>query len=121
MTTLLIVDDEKSTRDGLRMALEDEFDCYLASSIKEAMSILKSEPIDLMLTDLRLAGDSGMDSARSGAGDSAAASRGDDDGLWLSRYRCRGYAPWSMELRHQTSQPRRGRAAPQKSLAKQVA
>ena len=61
MTTLLIVDDEKSTRDGLRMALEDEFDCYLASSIKEAMSILKSEPIDLMLTDLRLAGDSGMD------------------------------------------------------------
>ena len=43
------------------MALEDEFDCYLASSIKEAMSILKSEPIDLMLTDLRLAGDSGMD------------------------------------------------------------
>ena len=61
MTTLLIVDDEKSTRDGLRMALEDEFDCYLASSIKEAMSILKSAPIDLMLTDLRLAGDSGMD------------------------------------------------------------
>ena len=61
ITTLLIVDDEKSTRDGLRMALEDEFDCYLASSIKEAMSILKSEPIDLMLTDLRLAGDSGMD------------------------------------------------------------
>lgn len=61
MKTLLIVDDEKSTRDGLRMALEDEFDCYLASSIKEAMSILKSEPIDLMLTDLRLAGDSGMD------------------------------------------------------------
>jgi DNA-binding NtrC family response regulator len=61
MATLLIVDDEKSTRDGLRMALEDEFDCYLASSTKEAMSILQSEPIDLLLTDLRLAGDSGMD------------------------------------------------------------
>lgn len=59
--TLLIVDDEKSTRDGLRMALEDEFDCYLASSIKEAMSILKSQPIELMLTDLRLGGESGMD------------------------------------------------------------
>ena len=29
--TILIVDDEKSTRDGLRMALEDEFDCYVAS------------------------------------------------------------------------------------------
>ena len=59
--TLLIVDDEKSTRDGLRMALEDEFDCYVASDIKEAMGLLKGEPIDLMLTDLRLAGDSGMD------------------------------------------------------------
>lgn len=59
--TLLIVDDEKPTRDGLRMALEDEFDCYLAADIKEAMSVLESEPIDLMLTDLRLAGESGMD------------------------------------------------------------
>ncbi len=59
--TLLIVDDEKPTRNGLRMALEEHFDCYLAADIKEAMSILKSEPIDLMLTDLRLAGESGMD------------------------------------------------------------
>ena len=59
--TLLIVDDEKSTRDGLRMALEDHFDCYVASGIKEAKAVLKSEPIDLLLTDLRLAGESGMD------------------------------------------------------------
>ncbi len=59
--TLLIVDDEKSTRDGLRMALEESFDCYVAADIKEAMGLLKSEPIDLMLTDLRLAGDNGMD------------------------------------------------------------
>ena len=28
--TLLIVDDEKSTRDGLRTALEDKFDVYAA-------------------------------------------------------------------------------------------
>lgn len=60
-STLLIVDDEKPTRDGLRMALEENFDCYLAADIKEAMAVLKSEPIDLMLTDLRLAGESGMD------------------------------------------------------------
>ena len=59
--TLLIVDDEKSTRDGLRMALEESFDCYVAADIQEAMLLLKSEPIDLMLTDLRLAGESGMD------------------------------------------------------------
>lgn len=60
-STLLIVDDEKSTRDGLRMALEESFECYVASDLREAMIILKSEPIDVMLTDLRLGGDSGMD------------------------------------------------------------
>ena len=59
--TLLIVDDEKATRDGLRSALEEEFDVYLASNHKEASSVLKSEKIDLLLTDLRLGGDSGMD------------------------------------------------------------
>jgi two-component system response regulator AtoC len=59
--TLLIVDDERSTREGLRSALEDEFDVYTASGIAEAMSILKSEPIQLLLTDLRLGGESGMD------------------------------------------------------------
>ncbi|MEZ7957671.1 MAG: sigma-54 dependent transcriptional regulator [Rubritalea sp.] len=58
---ILIVDDEKSTRDGLRLALEDSFDCYVASDIREAMNILKSENVDLMLTDLRMGGDNGMD------------------------------------------------------------
>ena len=43
------------------MALEEHFDCFIASGIKEAMAVLKSEPIDLMLTDLRLSGESGMD------------------------------------------------------------
>jgi len=59
--TLLIVDDERSTRDGLRSAMEEEFDVYTASTTGEAMKILKSEPIQLMLTDLRLGGESGMD------------------------------------------------------------
>lgn len=59
--TLLIVDDEKATRDGLRMALEDEFDCYVASDIREATNILASEKVDIVLTDLRMGGDSGMD------------------------------------------------------------
>ena len=58
---LLIVDDEKSTREGLRRALEAGFDVYTASGAAEAMAILKSEPIQLMLTDLRLGGESGMD------------------------------------------------------------
>ncbi|WP_193210723.1 sigma-54-dependent transcriptional regulator [Luteolibacter marinus] len=59
--TLLIADDEKATREGLRSALEEEFDVYTAANVAEAMSVLKSDPIDLLLTDLRMGGDSGMD------------------------------------------------------------
>ncbi len=61
LPTLLIVDDERSTREGLRSALEDDFEIYTAAGLAEAKSILKSESIQLMLTDLRLGGDSGME------------------------------------------------------------
>ncbi len=61
MKTLLIVDDEKPTRDALRMALEDTFDCYVAADLKQATQVLKAEDVDLLLTDLRLGADSGMD------------------------------------------------------------
>ena len=60
LPTLLIVDDERATREGLRSALEEEFDIYTAANESEAAKILKSEPIQLLLTDLRLGGDSGM-------------------------------------------------------------
>lgn len=59
--TLLIVDDEKHTREGLRLSLEDEFDIYIASNIEEAEEVLRDESVDVMLTDLRLGGESGMD------------------------------------------------------------
>jgi two-component system response regulator AtoC len=59
--TVLIVDDEKHTREGLRLSLEEDFDVYVAGSIAEALEILKGDPMDVMLTDLRLAGESGMD------------------------------------------------------------
>ena len=59
--TVLIVDDEKNTRDGLRLSLEDEFDVYVAANIAEVEEILKSDTVHVMLTDLRLGGESGMD------------------------------------------------------------
>ncbi len=58
--TVLIVDDEKHTREGLRLSLQDDFDVYVAASAAEAMEILRNEAVDLMLTDLRLGGDDGM-------------------------------------------------------------
>ena len=61
LPTLLIVEDERATREGLRSALEEEFEVYTAAGTSEALAILKSERIQLLLTDLRLGGDSGMD------------------------------------------------------------
>ncbi|MEQ1860984.1 MAG: sigma-54 dependent transcriptional regulator [Chthoniobacteraceae bacterium] len=58
--TLLIVDDEKHTRDGLRSSLEDSFDVYVAASGTEARAVLANEHVDLVLTDLRLGGEDGM-------------------------------------------------------------
>jgi DNA-binding NtrC family response regulator len=58
---LLIVEDEKNTRDGLRRALEDHFEIYVAGDIAAAMNVLESEPIAVVLTDLRLGSENGMD------------------------------------------------------------
>ncbi len=58
--TVLIVDDEKHTREGLRASLEENFDVYIASNIQEAMNVVEHESLDLVLTDLRLGGEDGM-------------------------------------------------------------
>jgi two-component system response regulator AtoC len=58
--TILIVDDEKPTREGLRQSLEDEFDVYTAGTVEEALKVLDADYIDLVLTDLRLRGEDGM-------------------------------------------------------------
>jgi len=58
--TILIVDDEKHTREGLRQSLEDDFDVYTAGNIDEALNVLEADRVDLVLTDLRLGGEDGM-------------------------------------------------------------
>ncbi len=58
---LLIVDDERSTRNVLTQALEDGYEVYAAANVNVAREIMKSEPVDILLTDLRLGGESGMD------------------------------------------------------------
>ena len=57
---LLIVDDEKPTRDGLRAALEDRFDVYLAEDAAAATELLERERFAVMLTDFRLPNEDGM-------------------------------------------------------------
>src|SRR5689334_1965152 len=58
--TVLIVDDEKHTREGLRRLLENEYDVYVAADIAGAMDVLEREQVDVLLTDLRLGNDDGM-------------------------------------------------------------
>jgi len=58
--TILIVDDEKHTREGLRQSLEEDYDVYTASNIDEALNVLDADRVDLLLTDLRLGGEDGM-------------------------------------------------------------
>ncbi len=58
--TLLIVDDEKTQREGLRAALEDHYDVYLAEDAKTAIELLEQEHFDVLLTDFRLPSEDGM-------------------------------------------------------------
>src|SRR6516162_358065 len=58
--TLLIVDDEKTQREGLRAALEDRYDVYLAEDAKTAADLLEKEHFDVLLTDFRLPSEDGM-------------------------------------------------------------
>jgi len=51
---LLIVDDEKPTRDGLRAALEDRYEVYVAEDSASAVNLLESESFEVLLTDFRL-------------------------------------------------------------------
>ncbi|MEO8207383.1 MAG: response regulator [Chthoniobacterales bacterium] len=51
---ILIVDDEKNTRDGLRDALEDHYEVYVAADIAGAMATIESDPPNVLITDLRL-------------------------------------------------------------------
>jgi len=58
--SLLIVDDEKTQRDGLRAALEDSYDVYIADSVQSAVDLLERESFSVLLTDFRLGTDDGL-------------------------------------------------------------
>jgi len=56
LPTLLVVEDEKNTREGLRRYFEGKFDIYLAPDVASAMNVLEAQPVEVLLTDLRLMG-----------------------------------------------------------------
>ena len=60
LPTILIVDDEKNTREGLRAALEGTYELFMARDAEEAFRLMDVEGFDIVLTDLRMAGKSGL-------------------------------------------------------------
>ncbi len=58
--SVLIVDDEKHTREGLQQALAESYDVTVAANAEEAFNLLDSQPFDVVLTDLRMPGKSGL-------------------------------------------------------------
>ncbi|HQB62713.1 MAG TPA: response regulator, partial [Spirochaetota bacterium] len=52
---ILIVDDEKNIREGLRLALiKDGHNIFLASDGREALTTLQNNEIDAVITDLKM-------------------------------------------------------------------
>lgn len=58
--SLLIVDDEKNTREALRRVLEEYFEIFTAADLGGAEKMLAAEKMDAVLTDLRLGHESGL-------------------------------------------------------------
>ncbi|MBX9742920.1 MAG: sigma-54 dependent transcriptional regulator [Chthoniobacterales bacterium] len=58
--TLLILDDEKNTREGLQEAFRNSYEVYTAATIDGALAALEADPADVIITDLRLGGEDGM-------------------------------------------------------------
>lgn len=57
MKTILFVDDQKNILDGLRRMLRsmrDEWEMLFAESGREALSILKEKPCDVLVSDMRM-------------------------------------------------------------------
>lgn len=60
-TTILIADDEERIRKVLQLNLQDKYKILLCKDGREALDQLEKNPVNLILTDLRMPGLSGMD------------------------------------------------------------
>lgn len=58
--TILIVDDEKNTREGLQEAFQSSYEVYTAATIEGALAALEADPAEVLITDLRLGREDGM-------------------------------------------------------------
>ena len=57
---ILIVDDEKNSREGLGRALQRSYDVLLADNGQKALDLLSEHPVDILLSDVRMPGMDGL-------------------------------------------------------------
>jgi len=58
--TILIVDDDKNTREGLKRALQGLYEVVMTDSAEKALPLLDERLIDIVLSDIRMSGMDGM-------------------------------------------------------------
>ena len=58
---ILIVDDDRNTREGLQRALKFRYDVRLAADAKMAMDEMAYGDVEIMLTDVRMPGMNGLE------------------------------------------------------------
>jgi len=57
---VLVVDDDKNTRDGLSRALRRAYNVLLAESGEKALEVLNANAVDILLSDVRMPGMDGL-------------------------------------------------------------
>ncbi len=62
MDKILIIDDDAGVRDSMQEFIKDSgYDIYTSSSAEEALELLKSEIVDVVITDIMLTGMDGLE------------------------------------------------------------
>jgi DNA-binding NtrC family response regulator len=59
--SILVVDDESSVRESIRMILKPKYDVYTAADGREALERIQKDKIDIVTLDLKMTGLSGID------------------------------------------------------------
>ena len=64
LPVILVIDDERNTREGLQDAFSDKYQVLLANDALQGMETLKKRKVDIVLTDLRMLNSSKVLAAR---------------------------------------------------------
>jgi len=61
---ILVVDDENGPRQALRMLLKEDYEVLLESSVAGAIALIESHSVDIIITDIRMPQQTGLDLLR---------------------------------------------------------